>query len=209
MQDFKIYLKDYQYSKAFDSQDIQSTLNNAISKKTLTLEYMKSVLNVPEETPNKLTAKGYDFYFKDGLLIKFASNDGLNVWAKEWLENDPSIYKIYENEAKKYWGSDKEKIISEINIQADAYATTPLDKIQEFYKLHQYPSGYINYKMLLVAHCNETISLTEFKTINHGRYKLSSDITNGQEKQITYKVLNTIYTFDKNGKFINAFTRNN
>ncbi len=205
------YLKNYEFSKAFGPYEIESTLNDGIKNKSLSSKFLASVLKENNILNGEINANsiGYILTIKNGYLTEFKTSDGLNKWAKEWKEEFPERYLAYKIAAKKYWGENKEKIINEINVQADAYSRTPDCMLNEFIELHKSEEGTINFKMLLVAHYKEKINLEEFKSINYGRYVLVSDFSNSDEKKsTTYKVNKTLFTFSEKGELINSYTAN-
>jgi len=206
------YLSNFDLNKVFDSYKIESTLDKGIKNKSLTSDYLASVLNLENPSPNGTiyaSKIGYNLEFKQGVITSYNSSDGLNKWAKLWKEENYELYKSYEDAARKYWGDDLQKIIDEINIQADAFANTPEAFRNEYVKYHKTAEGTINFKMLLVAHYNVPMTLKEFKEINHGRYELTDEFNTPEGyKRTTYKVNKTLYTFSENGTLINSYTSN-
>lgn len=206
------YLSKYDYSKVFGSSEIESTLNDGVKNKSLSSKFLSEIFNENNLIQNgEINAEsiGYTLTIKNGYLIEYKSLDGFNKWAKEWKEKFIEMYFDYRNEASKYWGDNNEKVITEMNVQAEAWAKTPNCMQNEFIELHKNENGVINFKMLLVAHYNEKITLDEFKEINHGRYELISDFSNSENKKMTtYKVGKTLFSFTEDGKFISSYTAN-
>ncbi|WP_320019669.1 hypothetical protein [Labilibaculum manganireducens] len=203
------YLSKFDLKKEFDSYDIESTLNDGVKNKSLTSSFLSDIFNLKDPGLNgtlHVLSIGYDIEFKQGLIHKFYSADGLNKWAKLWKNENKAFYDLYLKAATKYWGDQKEKIINEINIQADAYANAPKSEYLEY---HRTAEGTVNFKMLLVAHYNEPMTLNEFKEVNHGRYELSNEFnTKDGYKRTIYKLNKTLYTFSEKGILINSYTAN-
>lgn len=204
------YLWDYDFNEVYDSYKREGILTNGIKNKSFTVDFLAKVLNEKSVGPNGLMlAKsiGYNLQFKDGFLVKFNSFDGLNKWARSWKLEQNETYSSYENAAQKYWQGNNEKILNEINIQADAWSRTPEAARNEYIKFHRTMEGTINYKMLLVAHYNDDISLKTFKEINFGRYELVDEFTSSDNyKRTTYKVDEALYTFSEEGKIVSSYT---
>ncbi|MBT2160600.1 hypothetical protein [Zobellia barbeyronii] len=203
------YLTNFNLKKEFDSYKIESTLSDGVKNKSLTEEFLEEIFNQTDNLKdNSIIALniGYELYFINGILTKYITTDGLSKWSKMWKNEMPSTYFKYENSAKQYW-INEENIIKEINVQSDAFSRTPDGVLNEYIKFHANSDGTINYKMLLVAHYDEKISLGEFKGINKGRYSLSTEFNNKDEyKRTTYRVNKGLYTFDGNGYLVNAYT---
>ena len=172
----KEYLSKFNLHKEFDSFDIERTLKNGIANKSLTVEFLGEIFNQVNFIRNGsfvVSQIGYELKFINGFLTDSSPSDGLNIWAKKWKSRG-YIYQRYMNHAKKYLGDDEIKILNEINIQADAESRIPFEALEEYVKFHKNNDGIINFKMMLVAHYNENITLNEFKEINYKRYELEN-----------------------------------
>lgn len=101
------YLLKFDLKKEFDSYTIESKLNEGIKNKSLTSDFLAKVLNLENPEPNGTlyaSSIGYNLEFRQGIIVKFYSSDGLNKWAKQWKVENYELYKSYEDAAKKYWG---------------------------------------------------------------------------------------------------------
>lgn len=207
--DISKYLTNYNFNKAFNSYEIESTLSDGVRNKSLTKEFLEGVFkqnNSAKDQPIIALSIGYELHFKNGILAKYNTTDGFNKWSKMWKNELPSTFNDYKKSAEKYW-DDKLKVIEEINTQSDAFSRVPDGVLNEYIKFHTNSDGTINYKMLLVAHYKEKITLSEFKKINKGRFSLSTEFNDKDEyKRTTYKVNNGLYTFDGNGILVNTYT---
>ncbi|WP_396637389.1 hypothetical protein [Maribacter sp. R77961] len=202
------YLVNFNLKDDFDSYDIESTLEDGVKNKSLSKKFMSEVFNNQTANANSFIAMdiGYELHFTNGVLSSYKPSDGLNKWAKSWKNEMPERYRQYYNEASSYQTNEND-ILNELNIQADAFANTHNGVMNEYIKFHTNNNGTVNYKMLLVAHYNESINLQEFKMINKGRYDLSNEFSDQDSyKRTTYRVNNGLYTFDENGKLINSYT---
>lgn len=203
------YLTNFIFSKEYDSYSVESILSDGIENKSLTSEFCSKIFSNSLIKTNSIVVVpqiGYELEFKNGILSSFKSSDGLNKWAKEWKINNPEFYNMFESAASLHWGNDNPKILNEINIQADAYSRIPDGAGNEYVNFHSNDDGTINFKMLLVAHYNEPIKLTEFKEINKGRYNLVNEFNEGIYKRTTYQVNQTYFTFGEDGSLINSYT---
>lgn len=204
------YLINFSFSEEYDAYQIESILSDGIKNNSLTSDFFEEIFVVSSiEKNGSYTAPiiGYELKFTNGKLSSFNSSDGLNKWAKEWKNKNPSVYSKYEQEANKFWGEDKNKILNEINVQADAYARTPDAAGNEYTNFHRTLGGVVNYKMLLVAHYNEKINLSEFKEVNYGRYEIVDEFNeSGGYKRTTYKVNEALFTFNETGELVNSYT---
>lgn len=204
------YLVNFNLKDDFDSYNIESTLEDGVKNKSLSKEFLSEVFNKPLSKDNSFITMeiGYELHFKNDLLSAYNPSDGLNKWAKSWKNEMPERYRKYYNEASRYQTNEMD-ILQELNTQADAFANIPNGVQNEYIKFHTNDNGTVNYKMLLVAHYNETMNLNEFKMINKGRYELSNEFNNQDNyKRTTFRVNKGLYTFDQNGKLINSYTSN-
>ncbi|WP_148307494.1 hypothetical protein [Cellulophaga baltica] len=207
--DVSNYLKNFNISKALNSYEIESKLSDAVKNKSLTSKFLAEVFNQdPNSVEESIIALsiGYELHFTNGILTKYNTSDGLNKWGKMWKNEMFSTFNKYKKSAERYRDNEL-NIIQEINIQADAFSRTPEGVLNEYIKFHTNADGTVNYKMLLVAHYKEKITLKEFKEINKGRFTISTEFNDRDEyKRTTYKVNNGLYTFDGNGNLINTYT---
>tara|TARA_R110002051_G_C8628537_1_gene484411 strand:+ start:69 stop:989 length:921 start_codon:yes stop_codon:yes gene_type:complete len=204
------YLINFNLKDDFDSYDVESTLEDGVKNKSLSKEFLSDVFNNPISDNDSFVAVeiGYELHFKNGVLTSYNPSDGLNKWAKSWKNEMPERYRKYYNEASRYQ-TNETVILKELNAQADAFANTPDGVMNEYIKFHTNNSGIVNYKMLLVAHYNQTMNIDEFKLINKGRYELSNEFNDQDNyKRTTYRVNKGLYTFDEKGKLINSYTSN-
>jgi len=204
------YLVNFNLKDDFDSYDVESTLEDGVKNKSLSKEFLSEVFNNPISDNDSFVAVeiGYELHFKNGVLTSYNPSDGLNKWAKSWKNEMPERYRKYYNEASRYQTNETD-ILKELNAQADAFANTPDGVMNEYIKFHTNNSGIVNYKMLLVAHYNQTMNIDEFKLINKGRYELSNEFNDQDNyKRTTYRVNKGLYTFDEKGKLINSYTSN-
>jgi len=208
--DIDNYLVNFNLKDDFDSYDVESTLEDGVKNKSLSKEFLSEVFNNPISDNDSFVAVeiGYELHFKNGVLTSYNPSDGLNKWAKSWKNEMPERYRKYYNEASRYQTNEMD-ILKELNAQADAFANTPDGVMNEYIKFHTNNSGIVNYKMLLVAHYNQTMNIDEFKLINKGRYELSNEFNDQDNyKRTTYRVNKGLYTFDEKGKLINSYTSN-
>jgi hypothetical protein len=187
------YLSDFNLEDEFDSYTIENTLKNGIENQSLSKKFMSEIFGQPVTNNSLIVGQiGYELHFNDSVLVDYNSSDGLNKWAKMWKNEQPSTYRDYKKAASKYWDNES-RILNEINIQAEAFANVP--------------GGTINFKMLIVAHYNQKITLNKFKLINSGRYELASEFNDDDNyKRTTYRLNKTLYTFDENGNLVNTYT---
>tara|TARA_B100000953_G_scaffold283958_1_gene263354 strand:- start:93 stop:1016 length:924 start_codon:yes stop_codon:yes gene_type:complete len=203
------YLTGFDVKEEFSSYDIESTLKDGIENKSLTKQFLSEVFQ-KDISGNSIIINqiGYELHFTNDILSSFNPSDGLNKWAKMWKNEYPSTFRKYNEAASRYW-DDENKILNEINKQADAFSNVPNGYQNEYIPLHTNPDGTINFKMLLVTHYTKDITLKEFKELNHGRYELSNEFNDKDNyKRTTYRLNNTLYTFDENGKFVNSYSSN-
>lgn len=204
--DIQEYIADFDYNFEYSSYNIQDILLEAIEYKSFDLEFLSRVLNFDASDKNgeyhapKIEAR---LFFVNGYLVSFKFQDELNQWARNLKSLNPDIIKGYAEEAKHYWGDNYDKIYAEINLQAAAYASTSKAFTNKYIKKHKTSFGNIDFIMLLVCHYNKKITLSEFKVINHGRYKqLTSN--NGNEVYLKGKFK---YHFSSEGILIKAKKR--
>ena len=198
------YLKDFDFDFIYSAYNVNDILKDGIENRSLSSEFLCRVLGLPEITNNGIAnceKFGLYLHFIDGLLVDFQSADGLNEWAKEWKNINPHFIEEYEKEAKRYWGNNTQKIIAEINIQADAYSDVPSALQNTYLSLHKNSFGNYNFFNLLIAHYDKQVSIDEFKSVNHGRFevlKSSNDI-----KRL--KVGKFIYEFSEDGNILDSY----
>lgn len=202
------YLKKFSLSKVFDSYNVENILERGIENRSLSTDFLTKVLLIRNSQENgifHIDSIGHYLIFSGGYLSDYVSSDGLNKWAKDWKESNPSLLNRYVEDSRKWWGNDQFKMVeSEINAQADAFASIPGGWRNEFIDLHRTPANTVNFVMLQVCHHSKPISLDKFKEINYGRCKEFD--TNLTSNFTRYQVGRIIYTFSLDGQLVEAVT---
>lgn len=194
------YFRNFTIKGVFNSYTTEDILKEGIQNRSLKMDFLARVLNILEPEQDGMfyiDSLELYLYFIDGYLVNFQSSDGLNEWAKHWKQINKDLFLSYEKTAKLYWGNNISKVINEINIQADSWAKTPDAMNNEFISLHETRFGTINFAMLLVCHYNYDLSLSDFITINHGRYK---EIEPNKHKADKF-----VYEFSDEGILLNSY----
>jgi len=172
-QDVDKFLKNFDFSRAFDTWKRESDLTEGIKNRELSYSFLSSVLDLKQgDSSDCFIADnfGYKLYFKNNFLCRWESSDGLNKEAKEWKEADSDYYEICYNKALNYWKNDSLQAIQDVNMQARSFSqlTVGLLKYRDYYKDED---GFINYKMLLVTFHLCSITLRDFKDNTYGDYE--------------------------------------
>lgn len=148
---------------------------------------------------------GYRYYFTKGIMTQWEPLDGLNKWAKEGKENNPSIFYAMYNAAQQYWGSDEVAAIKEVNEQYDSSASIPIDIFKKYINYYREPEGFFNYRLCMSAHCERSLTLRELKDFSHNKCTYLQSISGNEAKMFyVYKYQYTLYCFDEGGNLVNA-----
>lgn len=211
-QDVNAFLKTsgFDYNDEYGAYSRESDLDDAILNGDYTIAFICDALDISYDSYKNATSiedkrNGYRYYFDNGKMIKWESLDGLNTWAKEIKNRNPSAYYAVYNSAKAYWGNDEKSIINEVNAQFDSFAHLPFDDEDNLADYYQEPNGICNFRLLISAHYNKPLTLREFKDFSHNKCKyIKSSEYSGNKKVHIYQYLNTLYSFDDEGNFIIA-----
>ncbi len=171
----KHFMRNFKIKEAFNAIEVEYLLKNGIESKSLTIDFLSRVLNINDPQENGMIyVPGISMYlyFMNGLLVDFQSSDGLNENARHLKELNFQLYQDYVDYSKKYWGDNLNKVINEVNRQADALFGTPDAVNNKFIPLHKNNCGLCNFFMLMVCHYNWKITFQEFDDVNHGRYEV-------------------------------------
>jgi len=208
-QDVAKYLRDngYDFNKMYDAYNRESDLLDGIKSGNLKIAFLSDVMkfdyNISKVDTMIISDKfGYKLYFKNGILYKFESADGLNKYARMWKELCPDKYNMYYEKSEQYWGDDKDKILNDINIQAKSNYSIP-SSLMKYVDLFEDESGYINYKIMMVT-IKDKISLREFKDITYGKYKYVGESTIKNSTVYTYDYQYWLFRFSKDGHLIST-----
>ena len=193
--DVEIFMKDFDFDFEFGSYNLQDILLEGIENKSFSLKFLERVLEFKGSDLNgEYYSEKIDSYlfFVNGTLGSFRFSDDLNKNSRHIKSLNPKIIADYAKEAKQYWGEDYESIFSEVNLQSDAYVSTPHAYDNKYIKHHITEFGNVDFFMLLVCHYEQKISLSEFKEINFGRYSFLG-MKNGNSR---YSKGNFVYEFN-------------
>jgi hypothetical protein len=204
-QDVDRFSKRFDFNHVFGPWEREYHLTEGINDKELSYSFMSNVLDLKQgESSGCFIAEsfGYRLFFKNNLLCKWESSDGLNKNAKEWKEINPDYYEICYDKALYYWKNDSIKAIQDVNMQAEAFSHLPVDliKYKDFYKDED---GFINYKMLIVTFHLCSITLRDFKDNTYGDYYFFGKkmIRNHELYKYRYKMCD--FYFSKSGTLFN------
>ena len=189
-------LKNTDWSFEYSSHTIEDILTDGIEARSLTFEYLNSVLDLQKESDNLFNAPSINLYlnFNDGFLESYTSSDWTNA-ASKWLKDaNDQLFENMLSEAMRFHRNEIEAM-EEVNLVCEALQGIPNATQNEFIDLHRKRNGNINFFNLLAAHYNsfqgERIKIDEFKTVNKGRLVSIDDQT--------FEVDQFIYEFDAEG----------
>ncbi|HZV68825.1 MAG TPA: hypothetical protein VFG10_04745 [Saprospiraceae bacterium] len=176
------FIDSIDWKNEYEPFKVEDILNNSIENKSLDFLFLWEVLSL--EAPIK-TGTCYSnkleltLEFEDGDLVKFYDKNGLNASARHLKYINPSVVNNYYKEAEYYRNkTNKENIILEVNAQADSYSKTPEGYANQFINEFKTPQKNINFYNLLIAKYGAKTSISEFKQINYGRFKLINEKNN-------------------------------
>lgn len=190
-------LRNVDWGFEYDSNRIEEILNEAIDEKSLTLNFLNSVLALIPQSESIYSSRKLDLllHFENGTLIKYSSPDGYNSAAK-WLRNlNGSLFNDLYSEAINNQKTELDAIF-EVNNQCDALQSIPDATQNPYMDLHLNSKGIPNFYNLWVAHYLPKITIGDFMSMNRNRYKRLSN------REI---VVNEItYNFDEDGYLIDS-----
>jgi len=157
----------FDYSKKYGAYFVEDDLESGIKGKYLTLSFIEKATHV-KAVNNKITdnLNGYEYTFKNGIMVSYKSLDGYNKWAKEYM-GEWWFSKLKEKAETKF--SNKKDIVAYINKQCDYCADVGFNWLTER-KIKQYDYNF----GLLCIHYNyndlynddkRIFSLSEFNRI--------------------------------------------
>jgi len=211
-QDVSKYLKDndYDFNRVYNEYKRESDLLDGIKSGNLKIAFLSDVMkfdyNISEADTMIISEKfGYKLYFKNRILYKFESADGLNKWSREWKERFPYMFNKYYEKSKNYWGweSEENKILNDINMQAQSLAHIP-SNFMENIDLFEDVDGFINYRIIDACIYLPKMKLREFKDISYGEYKYIEKIIIKDKTLFRYKHSYWLLDFSKEGILISA-----
>lgn len=189
-------LEKVDWSFEYDSINIEYILTEGVENRSLSFEYLSSVIELQKENESLFLAPSIDLYlnFKGGYLESFTSSDWTNT-ASKWLKDtNPQLFENMVSEANQFHRSEIEGM-EEVNLQCEAFLNIPSGIENDYIPLHKKPYGNINFFNLLAAHYQSLdgnkIALEDFKSVNKGRFI--------KRDHLTFEVGNFIYQFDSDG----------
>lgn len=204
---FKILQKQIEqidWSFEYDSHRVDEILQQGVENKSLSFEYINTLVNLEKESDNIYLSKDLRLYltFKNGYLEQFTSSDWLSSSSKWLQEVNKTMFENMVEEARSFHDTDYE-VMEEVNIQCSALQEIPYALKNEFISHHIKPNGNINFYNLLAAHYNDSdnseITLERFEIVNKGRIV-------GQGN-LSFEVDSYIYSFNDDGKLISAIQK--
>lgn len=208
--DISKFLKDndFDFNREYSIFDRESDLSDGIKYGTLGIKFLSDVMkfeyNMNETDAMVISEKfGYKLFFKNGVLYKFESADGLNRWSRQWKERFPYQYNKYYEKSKNYWVDDEKKILNDINLQAQSWAHIP-SNFMEVISLFEDNDGYINYRIIDACIYIQKMNLREFKDISYGDYKYIGEILIKDKTLFRYKHSHWMLDFSKEGILVSA-----
>lgn len=120
---------NYKYKEAYDAYDVEDDLKRGIKGKYLNVQFIESathskcVNNVIKDNLN-----GYEYHFKNGIMVSYKSLDGYNKWAKYYM-GEWWFSKLKEIAESKF--TNEKDIVAYINMQCDYCAEIERDWLYE------------------------------------------------------------------------------
>lgn len=208
--DVSKYLKDknYDFNREYGTYNREKDLSDGIKSGTLKIKFLADVMKFDyniSEADTMITSEkfGYKLYFNNGILNKFESSDGLNRWSREWKERYPYRYNKYYEKSKSYWVSEENKVLNDINMQAQSWAHIPSDFMENI-SLFEDVDGFINFRIIDACIYLPEMKLREFKDISYGDYKYIGEIKTKDKILFRYKHSYWLLDFSKEGFLISA-----
>jgi hypothetical protein len=187
---------DFEYS----SLNIEDILEDGIDLENFDLTFLKSVVDLREESQNVYKSEQLGLYlqFENGILKAFTST-GWDNYATKWLNDlNPTMVREIKAEAKQYQQNDIDTM-EEVNKQAKAILGIPHALRNEFIALHTKANGNVSFYNLLVTHYPKECNIEDFLFMNKGRYKKINDNT--------IMVGQFIYSFNELGQLENSIRK--
>lgn len=176
----------FDYEREFSVYSREDLLKEGIEGEFLTQEFMEDVTHKKVSDNTLIDVKNdYTYYFRNGLLVDFQSNDGLVGFAKEM--KGTSIFKKVENNARKIY-TDKEQILNEINIQFKAFSNIPANQM-DFAKGFTYNC---NFSRFYIENCCPDIGYDEFIEYTNGQ---AAPLDENSSKKI-FMYYGLVYNFE-------------
>lgn len=191
-------IKQIDWNYEYSSLNIEEILQDGIDMENLDLNFLKSVVDLTEDSENVYKSEQLGLYlqFEDNILTAFTST-GWDNSATKWLAGlNPMMIRRMTDEAKLYHQNDMDSM-EEVNRQAKALLGIPHGVSNEFIPLHTKTNGNVNFYNLLVAHyANRGYNIDEFLFMNKGRFRKISDNI--------IEIENFIYSFNSLGLLENV-----
>lgn len=181
---------NYNYDDAFSVYDRENSLKEGIEGGYLTEKFMiEATKSAVINSKIADVVNGYTYYFENGIMVNYSSNDGLIGYAKEM--KDTAIFNIVKRNAEKYY-LNKEEVIDEINRQFNYYTLIPGNYLNQ---ASNYNYNY-NFGLLYVDTVMPDITLAEFNKITHFAAKKKRENASYLEMEYNSKR----YCFDEQRK---------
>lgn len=211
------YMKDFDFSRAYDYYAMESDLDSAIAEHNYSIDFVAGALGVPYSPDDKILYSSrlkLNFIFEGGYLAGYEIADGYNKEAHDLKNNGSWIFEQIESYAQKYHSSNNDDLIREINIQSKGFYNLPSGVNNEFLPEFANADGSHNYMMLLVAKYKGTeyeqgIDYEDCKCICHNELKFVGNDEDGLDKISKYRYRDYIISFDEKGRFLSCeYSRN-
>ena len=167
-------------------KDFVLKLADGVKEKTIRQSFVEKSLGIKSENNSiKDDIHGFTYTFKDGFLIDYQSDDGLDYDAKEIKTDLPSIFSKIQSNAQKHYGTSANLVAKYINGQCKYFRIIEVDYLKSA------TTSNIEYNYaLLYSILYEGISLEEFLFLVPGA-EISSRVNN----YIVVSYGNFVFTF--------------
>jgi len=194
-------IKQIDWKHEYSSLNIEDILQDGIDMENLELNFLKSVVDLSEDSENiyKSDQLGLYLQFENNILTAFTSTSWDNSAAKWLADLNPIMIRKMTEEAKQYHQNDMDSM-EEVNKQAQSLLGIPNAVKNEFIPLHTKSNGNVSFYNLLVTHYkNNDCNIDEFLFMNKGRYRMINDNK--------IEVANFIYSFNNLGQLESVITK--
>lgn len=133
----KLFFEDIKFEKDlieyFNDGEICSILDRGIKDKNIHLSTYEKIFHT-KAINNKISCPkyGFTFIFKNGILVNYKTNDGLDTYGKYVKHGIPSLFNVLKTNAERKHSTYSD-IVKEINFQSKCACTMPTDNVRLSY----------------------------------------------------------------------------
>ncbi|OJU53876.1 MAG: hypothetical protein BGN96_08855 [Bacteroidales bacterium 45-6] len=162
------YLRKFDLIESYKTcYSLRDSLREGINEECFTTDFMSSVLGIDIASNGSIESSlfGYNFIFRNGVLVDFMDSEGLSEKIRSWKDIAPHYYEKHKLLAENHFGINNPKVNKYLEMQAEAFSSISLESLK-ILNSHAPGANYAMFKLLFESPADTSLSIGELNDLS-------------------------------------------